>query len=172
MCFICLYLSALDFKRILSPCLPNGVEMIDKAKAFADAYPAAYQTLYQAKPITCSVTDTTFDAVPAPCSAILDVSVRSTVANSSTIILPFLFYFQFFSLPQLQATRAISGYSVPIIACVSSGVGTMLRLFGPESMGGVGDFGARIDAEIARTGLSDLEIGLKVYISKSYLYPD
>ena len=48
----------------------------------------------------------------------------------------------------------------------------MLRLFGPESMGGVGDFGARIDAEIARTGLSDLEIGLKVYISKSYLYPD
>ena len=48
----------------------------------------------------------------------------------------------------------------------------MLRLFGPESMGGVGDFGARIDAETARTGLSDEEIGLKVYISISYFYPD
>ena len=57
--------------------------MTDKAKAFADAYPAAYQTLYQAKPITCSVTGTTFDAVPAPCAAILDVSVHSTVTNSS-----------------------------------------------------------------------------------------
>ena len=39
-------------------------------------------------------------------------------------------------------------------------------------MGGVGDFGARIDAEIARTGLSDDEIGPKVHISMSYLYSD
>ena len=31
-------------------------------------------------------------------------------------------------------------------------------------MGGIGDVGARIDAEIARTGLSDEEIGPKVYI--------
>ena len=53
--------------------------MFDTMKAFADAYPAAYQTLYQAKPITCSITGTTFDAVPAPCAVILDVSVRSTV---------------------------------------------------------------------------------------------
>ena len=42
---------------------------------FADAYPAAYQTLYEAKPITCSTTSTTFDAVPAPCAVILDVSL-------------------------------------------------------------------------------------------------
>ena len=49
----------------------------------------------------------------------------------------------------------------------------MLHLFGPESMGGVGDFGAKIDAEIARTGLSDLEIGFKVHIfSILYFYPD
>jgi hypothetical protein len=53
--------------------------MFDKMNAFADAYPAAYQTLYQAKPITCSVKGTTFDALPAPCAVVLDVSVRSTV---------------------------------------------------------------------------------------------
>ena len=53
--------------------------MFDRANAFADAYPAAYQTLYQAKPITCSVTGTTFDAVPVPRAVIIDVSVRSTV---------------------------------------------------------------------------------------------
>jgi len=63
----------------------------------------------------------------------------------------------------LRATRAISGYSVPIISFVAAGAGAILRLFGPESMGGVGDFGARIDAEVARTGLSDLEIGIKIY---------
>ena len=52
--------------------------MIDKAEAFADAYPAAYQTLYQAKPITCSIKGTMFDAVPAPCVVIVDVSVRDS----------------------------------------------------------------------------------------------
>ena len=61
---------------------------------------------------------------------------------------------------------------MPIIACVAAGAGAILRLFGPESMGGVGDFGARIDAETARTGLSDEEIGLKVHISISYFHSD
>ena len=56
---------------------------------------------------------------------------------------------------------------MPIISFVAAGAGAILRLFGPESMGGVGDFGARIDAEIARTGLSDLEIGIKVHLFKS-----
>ena len=75
-------------------------------------------------------------------------------------------YFQFFNLPQVHATRAISRHSVPIIACVAAaGAASIIRLFGPESIGGVGDFGARIDAEAARTGLSTDEIGPKVYIS-------
>ena len=43
-----------------------------------DPYLAAYQTLYEAKPITCSVTGTTFDAVPAPCAVVLDVSQSNT----------------------------------------------------------------------------------------------
>ena len=44
-------------------------------KLIADAYPAVYHILYEAKPITCSVTSTTFEAVPAPCAVILDVSL-------------------------------------------------------------------------------------------------
>ena len=57
------------------------------------------------------------------------------------------------SLPhdQLHAIRAVSGSSLPIILCVATGAGVILRRFGPESMGGVGDLGAKIDAEIART---------------------
>ena len=69
----------------------------------------------------------------------------------------------------MHATRAISGYSVPIIGCVIGGVGAVLRRYGPESMGGVGDFGAKIDAETARAGLSDEEISDKVRISISYI---
>ena len=64
----------------------------------------------------------------------------------------------------MRATRAISGHSVPIITCVTGGAGAVIRLFGPESMGGIGDIGVRIDEETARTGLSDGEIGSKVHI--------
>ena len=78
---------------------------------------------------------------------------------------PSYLYFQFLALPQLQATRAVSQRSVPIITCVTAGVGAIIRLFGPESMGGSGDIGAKIDAEVARTGLSADEIGSKVLIS-------
>ena len=53
---------------------------------------------------------------------------------------------------------------------MAAGAGAILHRFGPESMGGVGDFGARIDAEIARTGLPEEEISHKVHISTSYFY--
>jgi hypothetical protein len=118
----------------------NGIYPAEGTKLLADAYPAAYQTFYHAKPFTCSATGTMFDAVPAPCAVILD----------------------FFALPQLMATRAVSGHSVPIISCVAAGAGAIIRLFGPESLGGVGDIGAKIDAEVARTGLSEDEIGPKI----------
>ena len=58
---------------------------------------------------------------------------------------------------------------MPVIAFISTAAAAVIRRFGPESMGGVGDFGARIDAEIARTGLSDNEIGPKVHIFVSCL---
>ena len=74
----------------------------------------------------------------------------------------FVFFFQFYALPQLQATRAVSGRSVPIISFGAGGAAAFMRCFGPESMGGAGDVGAKIDAEVARTGLSDDEIGPKV----------
>ena len=79
------------------------------------------------------------------------------------MIVPFYLYFQFFALPQLNATRAVSGHSVPIISCVAAGAGAIIRLFGPESIGGVGDIGAKTDAEVARTGLSADVIGPKVH---------
>lgn len=75
------------------------------------------------------------------------------------------FCFQYFALPQLHATRAVSGHSVPIIACMAAGAAAIIRFFGPESIGGIEDIGARIDAEFAcAIGLSVDEIGRKVLI--------
>jgi hypothetical protein len=54
---------------------------------------------------------------------------------------------------------------VPIIACIAAGAGAIIRPFGPESMGGAGDIGAKVEAEVARTGLSEDEIGPKVHSS-------
>jgi hypothetical protein len=74
----------------------------------------------------------------------------------------------------LRATRAISGRSVPIIISIAAGAGAMIRLFGPESIGGIGDIIAKVDTEVARTqdGLSEDEIGLKVYVSLSCFSTD
>jgi hypothetical protein len=150
----------------------NGVDLPEELSlSSGGGYTVAYETLYEAKSITCSVTGTTFDAVPAPCAVILDVSLQmyySRQQYQQLMIVSFYFILlQFFAFPQLQATRAVSGRSVPIIACSSYGAGAMIRLFGPESMGGAGDIGAKIDAEVTRTGQSADEIGPKVYISYS-----
>ena len=69
----------------------------------------------------------------------------------------------------MHATRAVSGHSVPIIACVTAGVGAIIRRFGPESIGGIGDLVTKIDAEVVRTGLSADVIGPKVHASMSCL---
>lgn len=51
-----------------------------------------------------------------------------------------------------------------IVVTAAAGAGATLRPFGPESMGGMGPI---IDAEVARTGLSEDEVGPKVHISIS-----
>jgi hypothetical protein len=53
---------------------------------------------------------------------------------------------------------------VPIIALGTYAAAAFMRYFGSESMGGAGDIGAKIDAEVARTGLSADEIGPEVYL--------
>ena len=50
---------------------------------------------------------------------------------------------------------------MPIIAF---GAGVFIRHFSPETMDGAGDIGAKIDAEVTRTGMSDDGIGTKVYL--------
>ena len=53
---------------------------------------------------------------------------------------------------------------MPIISFGAAGAGAYIRFLASESMGGLGDIGPKIDAEVARTGLSNDEIGPKVHI--------
>ena len=58
---------------------------------------------------------------------------------------------------------------MPAIAFIAAGAGALIRLYGPEYMGGLGNVGAKIDAEVARTGMSIDKIGPKVHIFRIML---
>jgi hypothetical protein len=103
-------------------------------------YPAAYETLYRGSPIKCATTGTEFAAVPPPAALILDV----------------------FALPQLHATRSISGTTIPVFMFVAGNAGALIRMFCPVSMGGQGDLGPKIDAEALRLGKTADEVGDQV----------
>ncbi|KAJ7106171.1 UDP-Glycosyltransferase/glycogen phosphorylase [Mycena epipterygia] len=132
---------ALKRIRVVSIFDSTETQIFQLIQPFAETYPAAYEKLHQEKPITCATTGATFDAAPAPVAIIMD----------------------FFAVPQMQATRALSGTSTQIIAWVTGGASTIIRLFGPELMGGLGNFGERIDAEAKRTGSDPVEIGDKIF---------
>ncbi|PPQ96596.1 hypothetical protein CVT26_010751, partial [Gymnopilus dilepis] len=119
----------------------DSVDVVQLMKVLAESYVGTYRALVQSNAITCAVTGTVFDPVSPPNVVILD----------------------FFAFPQLQATRAITGQSVPIFAWMTGHASSILRLYGPEEIGGIGNLGARIDAEAARTGVAPEEIGDKIF---------
>ncbi|KAG5650553.1 hypothetical protein H0H81_011834 [Sphagnurus paluster] len=127
--------------RILSIFKLIQGQLMTVIDTFADSYVGAYETLTNAQPIICAETGTTFEAVPAPTALILD----------------------FFTLPQLKASRALTGHSIPIIAWMPGAGSTSIRIWGPESLGGLGDFGAKVDAETARIGRSREDVANEFY---------
>ncbi|KAF8067710.1 UDP-Glycosyltransferase/glycogen phosphorylase [Lyophyllum atratum] len=133
--------TALQRIRLVAIYKSTDKDMAAVLGLYAGAYEPAYETLAKSRPITCSITGTTFEAAPAPVAVILD----------------------FFALKQFQATRALTGHTVPIIAWATGGSGAFIRGWGPESMGGLGDLGAKADAEAARTNKSSTEAGEQLY---------
>ena len=127
---------------------------------FFQSYPVAYETLYRGRPFTCATTGEVFDAIPPPVAVILDVRLLYSLIPGHRFIEPL----QHCSLPQLQATRAISGAAVPVIAMLILPSSYMICYFGPESLGGVGDFGKK---EAARIGVPLDELRNKVLTSNS-----
>ncbi|KAF9486599.1 UDP-Glycosyltransferase/glycogen phosphorylase [Pholiota conissans] len=127
--------------RVVAPFNTQEHDMFKVMKENIAAYPAAYQTLLEEKPITCVKTGTTFEAVPAPTAIVMD----------------------FFALGQLRATREITGTSVPVIAWLSSTASSVIRLCGPQEYGGLGGSDAQIEAEAQRTGRPFEEIAEEIY---------
>jgi hypothetical protein len=119
----------------------------------AQTYPAAYETLYQGKPLTCATTGEVFDAVPPPIAVIIDVRISYSQLVPRGSVYSYVEPLQLVALPQLRATRALSGTSVPIIAVVPGSASSFLRFMPPPSLGGIADF-KTLDDEAARLGVS------------------
>lgn len=63
--------------------------------------------------------------------------------------------------PVMFATRALTGASVPVVCFATGSALSIIRLWGPESLGGLGDFTAKVVAEAQLTGESQNETGGK-----------
>lgn len=69
---------------------------------------------------------------------------------------------QSFLAPLLHATRAVTGMSVPVIAVATGCTLHLMRGWGPERLGGKGNFVSHAEAEALRTGEESNVVGVKV----------
>ncbi|KAJ7242108.1 UDP-Glycosyltransferase/glycogen phosphorylase [Mycena rebaudengoi] len=130
-----------DKIRVVSLFDSAETQIFDLFAPHAEAYPAAYAKLARGEAITCATTGTTFKALPPPAALIAD----------------------FFAVDQVKATRAITGQRVPIFSFASCCAVSVLRVMGPEKIGGRGDIKARAEAEAQRTGKDVVEIGEQLF---------
>lgn len=128
----------------------------------AKHYPAAYETLLQGHAIKCASTGTEFTVVPSPAAVFIDVR------SSLTLEWLTFMHWQILAMQQFHATRAQSGAAIPVFLILAAPAAATIRLFGPEMLGGLGDLSARIDAEVARTGRPEEEVGSQVCLRTFY----
>ncbi|KAJ7121066.1 hypothetical protein C8R44DRAFT_736757 [Mycena epipterygia] len=127
---------ALERIRVVSIFHSTETQLFALMQPMAEHYPAAYETLSRGEGIKCATTGKIFATAPPPSAVIMDL----------------------FGIQQLRSTRSISGTSIPILTFIAGNAGSLIRLFGPESMGGL-DFGAQVKAGVLRTGKSADEVG-------------
>ncbi|KAJ6569355.1 hypothetical protein B0H19DRAFT_1135172 [Mycena capillaripes] len=134
---------ALERIRIVSLFDTAETQLFALMPVAAERYPAACETLLRGNAIKCASTGTTFAAVPPPVAVIVDM----------------------FAIPQLHATRSITGTTIPVFTFIAGTAGALIRLFCPESMGGQGGLGAKIAAEALRLGKPAEEIGDQILLN-------
>ncbi|KAJ7887433.1 hypothetical protein B0H13DRAFT_892025 [Mycena leptocephala] len=106
-----------------------------------ESYPPVYEALFRGSAIRCASTGRGFSAVPPPTAVILDM----------------------LALPQLHATRSISGTMIPVFMFAASHAATLIRTCCPASIGGQGDLGPEIDAEALRLGKTADEVANEMF---------
>ncbi|KAL4244955.1 hypothetical protein ABKN59_002821 [Abortiporus biennis] len=104
----------------------NMAEVWKGFKAFGDAY----EQLVKEQPLVCSVTQTRFDALPAPRSIILDMFCADPIKN----------------------VRDRSGNSVKLYLWHPACASFLLPLAAPKAFGGRGDWRPQVHAEVLRSG--------------------
>lgn len=132
---------------------------------FFESYSEAYKTLHEGKTITCAATKVAYDPVGAPIAVVIDVCVFQSLHK--VLILTCPVPPQLFLSPVMFATRALTGASVPIVCFATGSALSIIRLYGPETLGGLGDFTAKVAAEAEQSGETPDEAGSKVCLFSS-----
>ncbi|KJA21667.1 glycosyltransferase family 1 protein [Hypholoma sublateritium FD-334 SS-4] len=127
--------------RILTTFQSTDQDVFKLMGPLISTYSEAYKTLQAGQEVTCATTGVTYDAVKAPVAALLD----------------------FFLGPIVVATRALGGESIRIFAWATGAPAAITRMWGPEYLGGLGDFEAKVEAEAQRTGGVAADIGFTLF---------
>ncbi|KAF8519861.1 hypothetical protein JB92DRAFT_2897379 [Gautieria morchelliformis] len=96
----------------------------------AQKFPGYFDKLLNCKPVQCMETKRRFDAIRKPTAVVLD----------------------YFLLAVLQHIRSVTGRNIPVYAWVASYPAPMLRIFGPEELGGFGDVPTKARTQAEATG--------------------
>ena len=140
--------------------------------AVVKAFPVFYEKLVRCEPVECQCTGTTFPALRSPTLVVLDVrswpcnlqhACVLTWCQSDSLHIVFL-------LPILEAIRAQTGSSVPILAWSAANAFLALRLFGPEELGGIGDVLDKARAVVEQTGRDEKEVIEEVAVYTSIVW--
>ncbi|KAF8572743.1 glycosyltransferase family 1 protein [Ramaria rubella] len=119
----------------------EGVEPSKLSPFLSKNFPAYYKQLLSSEPIQCLSSGKTFAAIREPTVVVID----------------------FFLLDILRATRSESGTRVPIYAWQSTYSSAVLRIMGPEQLGGMGDVAAKARAQADATGGDVKAIASQLY---------
>ncbi|KIJ41897.1 glycosyltransferase family 1 protein [Sphaerobolus stellatus SS14] len=121
--------------------LANPVPHLFYMGSIAQTYEHMYGEMLQSRSVTCAWTGDVHQAFPSPTVVIVDICSAYAV----------------------QSTRTISGRTVPVLAWVATPASSLIRLFGDESRGGIGDLGAKIYERAAETGQRAEDVSGDVY---------
>jgi hypothetical protein len=98
-----------------------------------------FEALWKKEPVTCKTTGRELVGLPQPSVVILDVCHVSPSFN-----LEFMFIFQLYCGYALPMVKQISNGTCPVVAWSPCPMSNVLRLAGPDSMGGYGDMQSKI----------------------------
>jgi hypothetical protein len=119
-----------------------------------------FEGLWNKEPVTCKTTNREFSSLPRPSVAIIDVRSFTFALRPELMFIVFQLYCGY----ALSMVKQISNGACPVIAWSPSPLSNVLRLAGPESMGGNGDMQAKIADLMAKNEKTFDEVADEVLV--------